>query len=300
MTDVVKVLIPLDGSKLAEHALAYVPALRPLGDLQFEFLTVLDSDSDSEDRRGEAQGREENLMLTYLLEIAGEIRTHLGVEVGTKVLSGTPAQSIIEEEKSFGADFLVISTHGASGISRWRFGSVTDKLIRGASCNTLVIGPEAAEREQWLIGELTPAFKNLMVPLDGSALAEEALPQAQRFAEAFGSHLHLIRTVSLTALGADAASASSYWTEMSEAMVKEATDYLRNVAGPLPSGIKSSVEVEVGAPSDRLTEYVTKNAIDLVVMTTHGRSGLTRTALGSVTDRLLGGDAPVLVVRHQD
>lgn len=299
MADIVKVLIPLDGSKLAEHALAYVPALRSLGDTHFEFVTVLDADSDRHDKRGEAEDREENLLLTYVLEIAGEIQTHLGVEVDTKVLSGAPAQSIMEEEESFGADFLVISTHGASGISRCRFGSVTDKLIRGAGCNTLVIGPAAAEREEWLIGELTPPFKNVMLPLDGSALAEEALPEAQRFAEVFGSQLHLIRTVSLTALGADVASASSYWTEMSEALVKEATEYLKDLASRLPASINTSIEVQIGSASDQLTEYITKNSIDLVVMTTHGRSGLTRTALGSVTDRLLGGDAPVLVVRHR-
>lgn len=299
MAEIVRVLIPLDGSKLAEHALAYVPALRPLGDTRFEFVTVLEGDSDKGDKRGEAEDREENLLLTYLLEIAGEVQTHLGVEVESKVLSGSPAQAIIDQAESFGADFLVISTHGASGISRWRFGSVTDKLIRGAGCNTLVIGPEAAEREQWLIGELTPPFKNLMLPLDGSALAEEALPEAQRFAEVFGSQLHLIRTVSLTALGADATSASSYWTEMSEALVKEATDYLTDVAGRLPGSVNTSIDVQIGSPSDQLTEYITKNSIDLVVMTTHGRSGLTRTALGSVTDRLLGGGAPVLVVRHR-
>ena len=299
MADVIKVLIPLDGSKLAEHALAYVPALRPLGEVHFEFVTALDGKPGGHSKQDKDSEKEANLLQTYLLEIAGEIQTHLGVEVETKVLHGNPVQTILEEEENFGADFLVISTHGASGISRWRFGSVTDKVIRAATCSTMVIGPRAAEREEWLIGEISPAFKNIMLPLDGSPLAEQALPEAQRFAEVYGAQLHLIRTVSVTALGVDAASASTYWTETSEAIIQEATNYLQEIASRLPPTINTSIEVQIGAPSDRLTEYVSQNAIDLVIMTTHGRTGITRTALGSVTDRLLGGEAPVLVVRHQ-
>jgi nucleotide-binding universal stress UspA family protein len=291
-----KVLIPLDGSKLAEHSLAYVPALRPLGLTEVELVSVIEPESVPARRGHEDEERERNLLNTYLQKIAGEMHAHTTLDVKTRVLAGPAPQVIIQEAETYRPDFLVISTHGSSGLTRWRFGSVADKVIRGAEWPTIVVGPTAAEHESWLEERLMPVFRTVLVPLDGSELAEQALPQARRFLEAFGAQLHLVSIVTLGSLGLNDA-----WAGVS----KQLTDDLTSDAGEYLKGVRDHAQglgepllaVRFGSPAEALEDYVSENAIDLVIMTSHGRSGFVRTALGSTTDRLLGGAAPVLIVR---
>jgi nucleotide-binding universal stress UspA family protein len=292
-----KVLVPLDGSRLAEHSLVYLDALRSLGESEVLLLGVVDATEDFHSLNpGEALERETNLLSTYLREVSSDLKQHLGLEVATKVVIGTPAERIIEETSSYATDLLVISTHSRSGVRRWRLGSVADKVIRGAPCNTLAVGPKASDRSAWLDARIMEAFKSLMVPLDGSPLAEQALPVAVSFAESYGSALHLVRVVPIPLVpGGDAA----YVPDLMGSLVNAARGYLENTAAKLrrPDLV---TQVIVGSPTPQLEDYVTTRAIDLVVMTSHGRGGFVRTALGSVTDRLLGGDAPVLIVRPKE
>jgi nucleotide-binding universal stress UspA family protein len=294
-----KVMVPLDGSRLAEHSLVYLDALRSLGESQVLLFSVVD---EAEDFRAldpnEALAREENILATYLREVAADIKQHLGIEVETKVVAGSPAGSILEEAANYSPDLLVISTHGRSGISRWRLGSVADKVIRGAVCNTLVVGPKAAERGTWIDARIMEPFKSLLVPLDGSGLAEAALPVASRFAESYDAQIHLVRVVQVPTT-ADGMGEVSYMPDLLDTLTESSKAYLQNTAAKLNRpGVKT--DVLIGSAAWRLEEYVAGNAIGLVIMTSHGRSGFVRTALGSVTDRLLGGAAPVLVVRPQE
>jgi nucleotide-binding universal stress UspA family protein len=294
-----KVMVPLDGSRLAENSLAYLDALRSMGESQVLLLSVVD---ESEDVHAlnleEAKLKEENLVSTYLREVAGDIRQHLGLEVTTRVVTGSPAACILEEATEYSPDLLVISTHGRSGISRWRLGSVADKVIRGAACDTLVVGPKAAERTTWLEARILEAFKSLLVPLDGSGLAESALPIALSFAESYGSSIHLVRVVAIPA-AADGMGEVTYMPDLLDTLIDSAKAYLKNTAEKL-NRTEVKTDVLVGGAAWQLQDYVAANGIDLVIMTSHGRGGFIRSALGSVTDRLLGGAAPVLVVRPRE
>jgi len=305
MTSSVRILIPLDGSQLAEHSLAYISALKPLGLSQVEIVSAVEPETVRLRRGHEDEQRERNLLAAYHRELAEDIRAHTAVDVETKLLSGHAAQAIIEEAEAFDPDYLIVSTHGASGMSRWRFGSVADKVIRGAHCPTLVLGPKSAERDQWLTERLMPAFKDIVVPLDGSETGEQALPVAQLFAEAFGANIHLVSVVAedieallarIGATGGDAPWAGAS-PELTESLTKEAKEYIERVSGQTPGLDKAILAVRIGDASQALTDYVTAGEIDLVIMASHGRGGLVRAALGSTTDRLLGGPAPVLVVR---
>lgn len=282
-----KVLIPLDGSQIAEHSLAYLAALKRLGDLEVEIMGAVD---DSHDGHAEAVVRERNVMSTYLNDIAASVGAHLAIKITPKLCQGAAASEIQAEAARFKPDLLVISTHGRSGLSRWRFGSVADKVIRAVGCDTLVIGPKAVGKEAWLDDMLIPVFKNILVPLDGSALAEEALKKSHRFAQTYGSTTHIVRVVSLAMMGEDAAS-------MIDTLTEAAREYVERTAKGVssPGGVKTATLI--GPPAAQLSEYVKENNVDLVVMTSHGRTGIVRTALGSVTDRLLGAEAPVLIVR---
>jgi nucleotide-binding universal stress UspA family protein len=184
-------------------------------------------------------------------------------------------------------------------MSRWRLGSVVDKVIRNAERNVLAIGPKARARGEWLDPELVPPFRSILVPLDGSALAENALPVAKSFADAFNSKLHLIRAVPIPMLDEDMPGEAIYTPDLLDSMVSSARTYLTSAASRLASPEGARLDVLVGPPAPQIEDYATLNNIDLVVMTSHGRGGIARAALGSVTDRLLGGPAPVLVVRAE-
>jgi nucleotide-binding universal stress UspA family protein len=290
-----KVLIPLDGSRLAEHALAFLPALSHFGELQVTLVSVVDfADDLLEAVATEEQEREDNLLSTYLREVAADLEKHLGARVQTKTLHGAAATRILEQATESSPDLLVISTHGRSGIARWQRGAVADKVIRGTLGSVLIVGPRAMEQGQWLEAETVPPFKHILVPLDGSETAEKALPRAAEYAEHFGSTIHLFQVMPYVPL------ASGFWdtpVELTEDVLEAGRDYLNGLAAKLAKPGQVTTAASIGAPAQEIEDYIEANGIDLIVMTSHGRSGLARATLGSVTDRVIGAGPPVLVVR---
>ena len=229
--------------------------------------------------------RERNTLTAYLdakaKDLAGAVAS-----VETIVATGAPASLILDEGDRSSADLLIISTHARSGLERWHLGSVADKVIRGTSCNTLVIGPE--------VSEATAAIRSILVPLDGSKHAEEALDVARRLAEGLGAQLQLLTAVPPVIL---ATPYNDLRQQMLDESVAEANRYLTGVKGRVG---EAKTSVVTGPPVQSVLEFIRENSIDLVVMTSHGQGGISRAVLGSVTDRLLGGRAPVLVVHSTD
>jgi nucleotide-binding universal stress UspA family protein len=297
-----KVVIPLDGSRYAEHALAYLPPTAHMGDVSLHLLSVVDDGRQSNSLEpSEEEERESRLLASYLNEIATDIRNHLKMKVSTEVLHGYPPEVIVEKSRRLQPDLLIISTHGHSGRKRWLRGSVADKVIRAAHEPILVLGPRAMEQGQWLEAELVPPFRRILVPLDGSEQAERALPLARRFAACFNSKLHLLRALPMPLMGENSIGSPVYSQEMLGKLVASGQEYLMDARRrhDLPDQTVTDVQVG-GMPIVQIEEYIQGNEIDLVVMTSHARGGLSRLALGSVTDRLIGYGPPVLVVRGSE
>jgi nucleotide-binding universal stress UspA family protein len=286
----------LDGSRLAEHSITYVSALRPLGLSEVKLIAVTELQPVAIRRGIEDEEREWNLLTTYLHKVAEDLRSHTALDVTVEVLTGRAHEAILQEAATYQPDFLIVSTHGASGLSRWRFGSVADKVVRGATCATLVVGPLAAEQDSWMDSRIMPAFRSILVPLDGSQLAEEALPYAVSFAEAFGARIHVVSAVPVGYLGPNEAWAGAS-PKLLDDTLRDAEDYLEGVKARTPALSESEFAARLGPAAQTLADYIDQTGIDLVIMTSHGRGGFLRTALGSTTDRLLGGSAPVLIVR---
>ncbi len=285
MEEAFRVLVPLDGSELAERALAYVPLLAPLGDLRPRLLGVVDAEEVGagvdEDQYLERRER----VLSAYLQREGERLCEGVPTVEVEVLAGDPAALILADASQWNADLIVISTHGRSGFERWRLGSVADKVIRGATCNALVIGPSNRT-------DAAPVVHSILVPLDGSPHAEVAIAVARRLADGLGAELHLLQVVTPVVMYEDVAGVS-YGPDLTDLVIQDAKTKMECLKEQTRA---TYATVVLGAVAEGITAYIEDEGIDLVVMTSHGRGGMLRTALGSVTDRLIVGLAPVLVV----
>jgi nucleotide-binding universal stress UspA family protein len=144
-------------------------------------------------------------------------------------------------------------------------------------------------------------FRRILVPLHGSTLAEQALPVAVRIARASSGSLFLVRVI-LPPIDYSGGWAPSMTGEMIEAKMEGATDYLNAVAASQPlAGIETRAEVSLGLPAQYLIAVTRGHDCDLIVLSSHGRTGLTRWALGSVAHSLVHQSAvPVLVLRQQE
>lgn len=279
----IRVVVPLDGSELAEEALSHLPVLASLGPIYLRLVAV----TENAERLGVADPKEWQARQTRLLRqyLQGQQRRleSPDMEVEISVRRGNPAEAIVIDARRFNADFILITTHGRSGLKRWRVGSVADKVIRSSPCNTLVVGAKAREAAGKLVS-------SIMTPLDGSELAETALPMATRLAGELGADLHMVRVVTYMP-------AEEVMSVALDRMTALADDYLRERAAERWQ-IDPKTAVIIGSPADELLDYAEKHSIDLIVITSHGQGGLLRAALGSVADRLIGGASPVLIVRR--
>lgn len=293
-----RILIPLDGSELALQALPHgalqarklgaqiilLCVLEPVPASAAEWVVPLDLDLDRVQAEAES----------YLADMA-EPLVEQGLHVDIRTCPGPPAETILAFARAEGVDLIVMSTHGRSGIGRWVYGSVADKVLRGADVPIFLLRVSDAQPPAGVSD-----YQRLLVPLDGSELAELALPYAEAWAKAFEAEVILLRVPTLPAyvsLGPDA-------SMLAPAVLGEAYDeadaYLANLVRKLKAkGLAvHKAAVEPGAIADTIVDYARDAGVDCIVMSTHGRSGLGRWVYGSVADRVLrAAGVPVLLVR---
>ena len=152
-------------------------------------------------------------------------------------------------------------------------------------------------------------FEKILLPLDGSELSEQAIASARGMAQAFNSQLHLLQVLSLRdqfalTRGMDYGAVSSglsqsLMDEVTAAETAKAEEYLAGVAVRLKAdGLDVVTAIPEGPAAEKIIEYAESQSIDLIVMSTHGRGGIQRLLVGSVTDRVIRSSTlPVLVVR---
>jgi nucleotide-binding universal stress UspA family protein len=297
-----RMLIPLDGSKLAENVLPYARALARALELRIELLSVVDSmdfartanaghvrDFDPLIEAAKQEGKR------YLERIA---RSFGGTKVSCAVEHGVADRIIIEKGGGDKDTMIAMATRGRSGIHRWLMGSVAEKVLRGAANPLLLVrGDEEGKSE----GEA--ALKSVVVPLDGSKLAESVLPRAVDLAKKLSLKIVLTRAYQIPLSSAYAGAEAPYIPNQDALLNlvrEEAGAYLDEKVNELQqNGIdKVSSILSVGSGADEIIELARNTPDNLIAMCTHGRSGVKRWALGSVTEKVVrhSGD-PVLVVR---
>jgi nucleotide-binding universal stress UspA family protein len=190
-----------------------------------------------------------------------------------------------------------MATHGRSGINRWLLGSVTEKVLRGTSNPLLLI--RAAEEAR---AEGQEILRSVVVPLDGSELAESVLPTVANLAKELKLEVILLRVYSMP-YNAYASGEGYYainYEEIITALRDEAIAYLERKTEEMRTlGVaKVSYLARDGFAADEIIGVARNASGNLIAMCTHGRSGIKRWALGSVTETIVrhSGD-PVLVMR---
>ena len=297
-----RLLVPLDAWPVAEQVLPYVTLLaKRLGQPVVLLSVVADGDELNpvatmyeaeiadlmEKRRAYAQ--------RYLDSIRAQLERE-GVWATVEVATGPVAETILAAASEHRAGLIAMATHGRVGPERWFLGSVADRVVHAASVPVLLVRPRDDS-------PLTEAVVNeILLPLDGSPLAEVALPYATFLAQRCEVPIRLIQTFPLTWLSTVGADAYGYAAppEVLTALEEDVRQYLERTAEKLRvSGVDASTEFAFRVPDQAITERAAASGGALVVMSSHGRSGLGRTLLGSVTDRVIrSSEAPVLVVRE--
>ena len=295
-----QILIPLDGSKTAEEVLPYARFMAEALKIPIELLAIVDvaamaSHLPSESARHveAAIAENERRGRSYLEKIA-TLFSELTVRTG--ISRGKPAETIIETAAADAGTLITMATHGRSGIKRWLLGSVAEKVLRGTANALLLVRASGRARS---ITEA--AVQSITVPLDGSQLAESVLETAAEIAQARRLGMTLFRAYELPA--------SAYYgsedylpnyMDLKNNLRNEVEAYLDRKIQELKSrGVKeASFFVTEGTGPDEIISYARKRPETLIVMCTHGRSGMKRWVLGSVTEKVVrhSGD-PVLVMR---
>jgi nucleotide-binding universal stress UspA family protein len=288
-----KILVPLDGSELAEVALPYVAELA--GRLGSQIILIYVNDS------GEAAhlrishfymqriGDDTKRAAKMYVKKPGEKETN----VSSEILVGYPAEEIVDYADKADVSLIVMATHGRSGIRRWSLGSVADKVVRSTNRPIAIIrakGAHPAVRDKGM-------FNRALVPLDGSKQGEAVIPYIEELASRLKTEVTVLQVLSPDWF-VDAADQ----VKQLQLLRTSSKDYVKRVATQLnQKGITTRAEVRE-VKMDTVAEEIIKGAdevnADVIAMSTHGRSGFSRWAFGSVADRVLqGGNTPLLLVR---
>lgn len=293
-----RILVPLDGSELAEQALPLATRLAQAGDgnlllmrsvIVGMLITPIGFDQDMSYRDWEhSHRRREATAYLKAIQASGRLK-----DVSTRfmTLDGEPASTIVDLAADDNYDLIVMTTNGERGVTRWVFGSVTERVLRNATCPVLVLREDRP-------------IKRILVPLDGSKLAEASIAPALEVAKRLGAAITLLRVDDSLSRLDDASIASLDQMEpglsdlMRVSYARRGEEYLTTVRNRLDTTVRVNILSRVGKPVDTILDTIDAEACDLIVMSTHGRSGLQRWVYGSVTEKVLhSAEIPMLIVR---
>lgn len=287
-----RILVPLDGSSFAEHAVPIAIGIARRWKIGLELVTV--------DRPPPtwmapelpvllAEGHDVPNGMRYLESVKHRLPDDVPCQLTRH--QGTAATWLLRTIQEARPTLVVMSTHGRGGFSRFWLGSVADRIVRESPVPVLLVKPPTIEPDM----TKERHFPRVIVPLDGSRASEEILSAAVAIAGTEDVDYTLVRVLSPVAEqhpGATADPGQSREQTAPEALLREAAERLR--------GMGATVQTRVLVHSNAATgivEFADSIEARLIAMTTHARDGLTRYAMGSVADKVLrSSSCPVLLL----
>jgi nucleotide-binding universal stress UspA family protein len=282
-----KILVPLDGSPVGDAVLHQVRRLLMRDDAEVLLIRVIPEEL--------VDGN------TWIPEHTTEdVRRHIervckelvdaGARAFFQIRTGEPAAAILREAEEFDPSLIVMSSHGRSGIARWLLGSVTERVLRGARHPVLV-----STTKQETPADTELRFARILVPLDGSALSASILPLVTEFAKTYEASVVLQHVLpDLAAIPSAYSAVPSALPSMDDghAVLAPYVTQLEN------AGVPVSARVHIDRVAARLLDTAEEEKVDLIAMTTHGRSGASRWLFGSVAEKVLRhSPVPILALR---
>ena len=281
-----RILVPLDGSPQSEQVLHHARNLAQTFKASIDLVSAVEKQPDVPDSVAKDLEKE---CQDYLNGIASAFPA--GLKPGRIVETGRPAEVVIlEQAETRDATLIVMGTRGFSGLKRLILGSVAHKVVQAANTPVLLIPPDAKSPEGGPV-----EFERLIVPLDGSTLAEHILPHAVSAAKTLDMELILLRAYNPRFPGT-----TIRMHEVSQIVHDSAENYLKEKVSELQAeGLtKVSYKIVRGNPSEQITDFAIETPNSVTAMCTHGRHGVGRWLLGSVTHAVIQCmEEPVLVVR---
>lgn len=297
-----RVIIPLDGSELAERVIPHL--LRFITPQQTELLLMTALSSPQFPLLDDTMRSLESTPATMLhkgetstrVQVVAQQLSQQGFRVESKFVSGMPAESILHAAEQTCVDLIAMSTHGRTGIGLALLGSVADEVVRNALPPVFLVPAQAIVKPD------VPLPQTLLLPLDGTSLAEMAIPAARHFAQNTGAVIHLLRVVEPLDSGSRSSTGCVFVNPedaREHPVVQQAFYYLERIHARLQlAGIASHWRVAMGDPAVAIAFAADFDNADLIVMSTHGRAGMERMVFGSIASQVIGSAiCPVLLMR---
>ncbi len=274
------ILVPLDGSTRAECALPLAERLASALGSRLLLVRVVEPSARISDLAGEIppwrvnqelSAIEDEVTLEYLARVAAAVRGRGSAQVAIRAVRGQPASVLLALLSGGQADLVVMASHGYRGVQRALFGSVADRLIRQGNVPILFVHPEGDERRYL-------SLARALVPLDGSAVAEDALRLVRLLAGPLLRHVTLVRVVNPELPASERAAAQRYLAATHAAVAADVSEH----------GCFVDDLLLVGYEAEQILER-SQDGYDVILLCTHGRSGPARWLLGSVAESVLRG-----------
>ena len=300
-----QILVPLDGTSQAATILTPVLLLARATGRGLTLVRALPPDSGSDPllgmrlppEAGAAQPQRTRQAVADYLAATARLLDRPGCPVQTAILDGAPAGAILAyAQRHPEVQLIAMATHGRRGVPRWIFGSVAEEVLQQVTVPLLLLrwpgGPPPEHTE--------PTVKTIVVPVDPSGFGEAALALAHALAQATGARLVLQTAVAGLDAGSAAPDEVPPWRQREyQAEVDRLVEYQEHLAAPLAAaGLGVGMQIEAGPPAAVILRLSAEVQADLIVMATHGRTGLERLRRGSVALAVLErAPRPVLLLR---
>lgn len=291
------ILVPLDGSPVAEQVVPYVEIMAQALNVPVRLFHVINSAMLQRVPARTTTGATivaqlEHAAHTYMETITQRLDL-AGLKVEPHLERGSAADNVVAHLEQHPGGMVMMATHGQSGLQRWSLGSVTERVVQATTAPVFVVRamPTAPEQVQ---------LQRVLVPLDGSAFSAQALSVASWVATALGAQVHLfsaIYPVSMHVHQPAPQVTDPRGQAILPSLQQQAEEYLSSVA-PQFAGLHVAQHVAIGTAVEAIIDEAARVQADLIVMATHGYTGIRRWALGSVASKVLRAtQTPLLLVR---
>lgn len=296
------ILVPLDGSLLAECVLSHALAIARSFDAEITLIHML------EKRQGDASAQSFDLLdwqikkteaNLYLEKIKARFQD-ADVRIHSVVLEGLAAEGIAEYAHDYEAQLIVLSSHGRSGWSQWGISNVAQKIVLNAPTSVLIV---RANPQDSGAGESSVLYRRILVPLDGSQRAEHVLPITAQLAQFHGSSIHLVQVIQTPEMARHMPPTHEDIDLSNRVVTRNREEAVRYLEMTKSRSYLEGIEVQTHlVTSDNaaaeLHRVAEQERVDLVILSAHGYSGNQQWPHGSMVNNfIMYSSLPLLIAQ---